>query len=41
MGKGLKVTVTVNVISHPNPKEAIELVAGLIVKELVDNKEVP
>lgn len=39
MKKGLNVTVTVNTVPHPNPKAAIELVAGMVVKQLADKAE--
>lgn len=34
MAKGLKVKVTVTTVPHPNPKAAIELVAGIVAKQL-------
>ena len=35
MVKDLKVTLTVNLIPHPNPKAAIELVAEIVTKNLL------
>lgn len=39
MKKGLNVTVTVSTVQHPNPKAAIELVAGIVVKQLIEETE--
>jgi len=35
MAKPLKITVTVNKVPHPNPIAAINLVAEIIVKQLL------
>lgn len=35
MAKEIKVKVTVNTVPHPNPKEAIDLVARIVLKSLV------
>lgn len=38
MAKDLKITVTVNLIPHPNPRAAINLVAEIVTKQLVSEK---
>ena len=35
MAKDIKVTIKVNLVPHPNPKAAIDLVAGIVVKQLL------
>jgi len=36
MVKELKVTITVNLVPHPNPKAAIDLVAEIVTKQLAN-----
>jgi len=36
MEKGLNVKVTVRTVPHPNPRAAIELIAGIVVKQLLE-----
>lgn len=36
MVKELKVTITVKSTKHPNPKAAIDLVAGIVTKYLIE-----
>lgn len=39
MAKEIKVTISVYTVPHPKPKEAIELIAKLVTKQLVDREE--
>lgn len=38
MAKEIKVTVYVNTVPHPNPQEAIDLIAKLVVDELINQE---
>lgn len=40
MANNPRITITVNLLPHPNPEDAIKLIAGIVVKELLNQEKV-